>query len=184
MRFAQREAHPFFREDSYADRRPIYGGLYMKISKALTFGLIVVGLSVGTTKLKASDPMGVYAVIEKVVFEPNENAPERIQVWGVFSITEGKPGDFYQAPQRGYLYFTVPQGKEAVARKEWADLKSVAGTGQGIAFGNKYLFKGRFRKAEEKPASPDVYPFGVGVTKVESTSSMIAPLKKMLKQPR
>jgi hypothetical protein len=154
----------------------------MKISTILVFS-VLVGI-IGTIDLRASDPAGIYAVIEKVVFEPNENAPERIQVWGAFSLTEGRPGDFYQSPQRGYLYFTVPPGKEAMARKEWADLKSAAGTGQGIAFGSKYLYKARFRKSDEKPASPDVYPFGVGVTKVEPTSSMIAPLKKMLKQPR
>jgi hypothetical protein len=28
----------------------------------------------------------VYAIVEKVVLEPNENSPERIQIWGVFSV--------------------------------------------------------------------------------------------------
>src|SRR5262245_9751088 len=92
----------------------------------------VIGLTVVMNlQVKASDPVGVYGVVEKVVFEPTDKAPQRIQVWGAFSVSEGKPGDFYSPPQRGYLYFTLPSGKEELARREWADLKSVAGTGQG-----------------------------------------------------
>jgi hypothetical protein len=155
----------------------------MRITKVLAL-VFLVGVITGAVELKASDPVGVYAVIEKVVLEPSDSAPQRIQVWGVFSITEGKPGDFYQAPQRGYLYFTAAPGKEEVTRKEWVDLKAIAGSGQGIGFGTKYNLKARFRKADEKPNTPDVYPLGVGITKVEPQSSIIAPLKAMLKRPQ
>lgn len=33
--------------------------------------------------------LGLYGVIEKVVFEPNDTAPDRIQVWGTFAYVDG-----------------------------------------------------------------------------------------------
>jgi hypothetical protein len=93
--------------------------------------------------LAASGPVGVFAVIEKVVFEPNGTTAanaERVQVWGAFSYVEGGiqfAGPLYDV-ERGYMYFTLPNGTRTqvhAARNEWADLKAVAGTGQGVAFG-------------------------------------------------
>ena len=145
---------------------------------------ITVAIISGAQILRASDPVGIYAVIEKVVFEPNENAPQRIQVWGAFSLSEGKPGDFYQAPQRGYLYLTLPSGKETVAKKEWADLKAMAGTNQGVAFGSKYNMKIQVRKADEKPQNPDVYPIGMGVVKAEQQPATIQAIKDLLRKQK
>src|SRR5690349_3991397 len=51
----------------------------------------------------ASDPVGIYGFVDKVVFEPNDTAPERAQVWGGFALARDR-GDRYDAPQRGYLY--------------------------------------------------------------------------------
>jgi len=145
---------------------------------------ITVAIIFGAQILRASDPVGIYAVIEKVVFEPNENAPQRIQVWGAFSLSEGKPGDFYQTAERGYLYLTLPPGKETVAKKEWADLKSMAGTNQGVAFGSKYNMKVQVRKADEKPQNPDVYPIGMGVVKAEHQPATIQALKDLLRKQK
>ena len=39
--------------------------------------VIIVGL-LATTPLVASGPVGIYGIVEKVVFEPNENAADRI----------------------------------------------------------------------------------------------------------
>ncbi|HLQ77958.1 MAG TPA: hypothetical protein VK210_11420 [Terriglobia bacterium] len=114
----------------------------------------------------ASDPVGIYAMVDKVVFEPSEAAPQRVQVWGVFALAV-PPGDTYTAPARGYMYFSAGQGREAVAKTEWADLKSVVGTGQGVGFGARYTATGTVRKAGEKVANPDTYPVGgTGVVKV------------------
>src|SRR6266550_6236515 len=41
--------------------------------------------------------------------------------------------------ERGYLYFKIAPGKEEITRKEWADLKAVAGTGQGIGFAQYWV---------------------------------------------
>src|SRR5262245_42177864 len=145
---------------------------------------ITVAIISGAQILRASDPVGIYAVIEKVVFEPNENEPQRVQVWGAFSIAEGKPGDYYQAPQRGYMYFTLPPGKETVAKKEWADLRTMAGTNQGVAFASKYNMKVHVRKSDEKPQNPDVYPIGMGVVKAEQQPATIQALKDLLRKQK
>lgn len=114
----------------------------------------------------ASDPAGIYAFVDKVVFEPSDNAPERVQVWGGFALAKGR-GEEYEPAQRGYMYFKLAPGQEEVGRKEWADLKSVAGTGQIIAFGFRHYAKGTVRKPDAKPEDPDAHPKGLGLTKVK-----------------
>jgi hypothetical protein len=117
--------------------------------------------------VSASGPAGVFAVVEKVVFEPNEQAPERLQLWGAFAfVAGGIQGTFTAPPQRGYLYFSIPasatpQQRETI-RKEWADLKSVAGTPQGVAFGD-WFYVGDFSNANNR----EIYaPNGTGITGV------------------
>ena len=161
----------------------------------LTFIVGVILIFTAAT-VSASDPVGVYAIVQKVVFEPNDKAPERIQIWGVFAIADTtRGGDFYSKPQRGYLYYSLPKGKESTALKEWADFKAVAGTGQGIAFGaRRYPMLVKVHPDSEKPASPDSYApdssfaNGIGVTKVnpapgyqDNMTDIIAQLKAALK---
>jgi hypothetical protein len=107
--------------------------------------LVIAILLLATANLIASGPVGFYAVIQRVVFEPTENAPERIQVWGAFAVFDKDPArpGATSKPLRGYLYFKLPEGNaQAAAKTEWADLKSVAGTGQAVGFGN-WGFVGR-----------------------------------------
>lgn len=156
----------------------------MKISKTRILAFCCAVLTLTAVELRASDPVGVYAVVEKVVFEPNENSPQRIQIRGAFALADGKPGDGYEGPQRGYLYYTIPPGKEEICKKEWADLKAVAGTGQGIGFGGRYAAKGRIRKTDERPEAPDDYPIGIGLVKMGSQHrqpSIITQLKETLR---
>src|SRR6516162_10089380 len=98
----------------------------------------------------ASDPTGIYARIDKVVLEPSAEAPERIQVWGTFALAEGRGGDSYSKPVRGYLYYSLVKGKEDMCRKEWADLNKVAGKDQCVAFGSRYRPGGTLHKADTK----------------------------------
>jgi hypothetical protein len=116
---------------------------------------------------RASDPIGGYLIVDKVVLEPSD-APTTIQIWGSFALYKEPGGRAYGDPVRGYLYYKAPSGKEDVCRKEWADLKKAAGTGQVIGFGSSYELKalGKVRKASEKPASPDPYPVANGLTRV------------------
>src|SRR5207253_418191 len=89
-------------------------------------------LLLATVNLIASGPVGIYGIIEKVILEPNENSPERIQIWGAFAFVDGGPSrpGAISKPQRGYLYFTLPPGNDQAAKTEWADFKVLAGAGQ------------------------------------------------------
>jgi hypothetical protein len=114
-----------------------------------------------------SDPMGVYCILDKVVLEPATEEPLRAQLWGVCAVANSNDW-YFQPVARGYFYYSIPTGKDQIVLREWADLKSVAGTGEAVGFGRRYQPVGRFRKAEEAPASPDVYPLNIGVVKMNS----------------
>jgi hypothetical protein len=155
----------------------------MKTRTVNALALLTVACALTTVTLRASDPMGVYAVVERVVFEPSETEPQRIQVWGAFALSDRRSADTYQPAQSGYLYYTCPAGQATVCRNEWADIKSVAGKGLGIGFGGRYAPTGRVRKADEKPATPDVYPIRMGVIRMgglHDQPAIIAQLKAAL----
>jgi hypothetical protein len=176
----------------------------MKASRFALAGLIVL---LFVANLTASGPMGVYAIVDKVVFEPSESAPERAQVWGAFTFVDTSSGGNLPST-RGYLYFRLPASKEggseavvSAVKKEWMDLKSVAGSGQAVAFGSwrytgaldsthYYTKEGaqytdlRIRPESEIPASPAAYTTNVGVVKLDATShaSVIDGLKQAPKR--
>ena len=141
--------------------------------------LILTLSGFGVCKALASDPVGVYALVDKVVFEPNETSPERIQIWGAFAIAEGY-GYTYKNAERGYLYYKMNPEKSNACRNEWSDLKTVAGSGQIVAFGSRYGEKGTLRKKETKPENPDLYPVAMGLTKVKGKNDY-EPLKQLAK---
>lgn len=130
-----------------------------------------------------SDWTGVYARVDRVVFEPTKNAPQRIQIWGAFAIALRQSGSAYAPAQRGYLYFSIVPGKEESCRKEWADLKKLAGTDEIVGFGARHL-DSRLRKADEKPSSPDAYPVSSGLVKMNARGSDYAPIKELRSLPK
>jgi hypothetical protein len=142
--------------------------------------LAVVALfTLGLGVAQASDFVAVYALIDKVTFEPSADKPERIQISGVFAIASPMCCSLYQPAQRGYLYFTLPATKPDLARMEWADLKAVAGTHQVVSFGVRTLQEGlRVRKSDEKPSAPDVYVLGNGITPDRSNTDY-PPIKSL-----
>jgi hypothetical protein len=117
---------------------------------------------------RASDPIGAYALIDKVVLEPNTEAPLRIQVWGAFTFAREGDGDTYTAPVRGYLYYRAVEGKEDVCRNEWKDMKKIAGTGEVIGLGSRYnrAALGTVHRAGDKAEKADPYPLGMGLVRV------------------
>ena len=154
--------------------------------KRMLSGLAVVAVitALATDVLRASDPIGVYAIVDRVVVEPSSGPPQRIQIWGAFAVAQPDNPDNYGAAQRGYLYFSCPQGQAEVCRSEWADVQSVAGKSIGIGFGARRLNNGRLRKADEKPASPDDYPIRMGVVRVTGRAGQnetVAKLKAALR---
>ena len=138
----------------------------MKIKCSLLGAALLSAAMFGETTASASDPVGVYAYVDKVVLEPSDGKPERIQIWGGFALAEGR-GDTYTKARAGYMYFSVKPGEEEITRKEWNDLKSMAGKDEYVAFGARYKPRGTVRAADAKPETPDVYPTGFGLTKVK-----------------
>jgi hypothetical protein len=188
------------------------------MKKLVTFAGACIVLLFSLKTSHASGPVGIYGIVEKVVFEPNERAPERIQVWGAFAYAEGAGGRALSISpaKRGYLYFKLPTvipgfteaSQLETVRKEWADLKAVAGTGQAIAFGSwgyigdfgrldpatrsnnpPYLLERaprggemtdmRVRPASEAPASPAAYQTNAGIVKLGADGSHAAIVKQL-----
>jgi hypothetical protein len=149
-------------------------------------GAIVLAVFVmAAVTLRASDMVGVYTVVEKIVVEPTDAAPQRIQIWGAFALADQQSRNDYGPAQRGYLYYSCPSGQEAVCRREWADLKTVAGKDTGVGFGARYKPTGRVRKADEKPAAPDEYPIERGILRLSAgheSLPVIDRLKAALRQ--
>ena len=122
---------------------------------ACVAGLVVALAS--AAEARASYPMGVFALVERVAIEPNEQTPERIQIWGAFALAEDLTGNRYAPPARGYLYYRCSDSATDRCGAEWADLKQMAGTGKWVAFESTEHLGARVRKANEKPVSPDTY---------------------------
>jgi hypothetical protein len=131
-------------------------------------GLLAITLCLGV--VNASGPIGVYALIDKVTFEPGSDKPERIRILGVFIAAEQRPDNstVYSAPQRGYLYFRLPGNNAELARREWSDLKSVAGTRLVVGLGSSWSEKVHITSPDEEPKSPAEYPMGNGLVKINS----------------
>jgi hypothetical protein len=185
--------------------------------KGPKFLLWVAALLISSAVLFASGPIGFYGIVEKVVFEPTAEAPERIQLFGAFMYVEGAgQGLAVSSAKRGYLYFRIrsdipgftSEAQVEVTKKEWADLKAVAGTGQAIAFGRwgyiggfgvlqpdavasppSFLYENkpsggaradlRVRPASEAPSQPATYQTDAGIVKLSDTGSHAAIVKAL-----
>jgi len=154
-------------------------------------------LAVAVLPLRASDPIGVYSIVDRIVIEPAGSRPAAVQVWGSFSMAvprsrdgrQTKPansfgseqnGDVYGAIQKGYLYCTCPAGKETTCLREWNELKAAAGSNAIVGFGARYGALPRVRAASDSPASPDEYPLNTGVVKMGASYPANADLAAAL----
>jgi hypothetical protein len=142
--------------------------------------VLAAALALVTVTLSASDQMGAYCIVKSVVMAPDEAQPTTIQIQGACALATGGMGDdgkytpsWYAAPQAGYLYYRLPAGREEIARREWKDLKSVAGTGEIVAFGGRYAKMGHMRWADEKPSGPEIYPIHMGVVKMANFPRLV-----------
>ena len=131
--------------------------------------LSVVVVAALALPIGASGPVGIYGIIDKVVFEPSEQSAERLQVWGAFMYMDGDgvttAGTVVSTAKRGYLYFKLrsayagftSESQARASRNEWADLKALAGTGQAVGFG-KWGYIARFDRLQPdvRPVSPSL----------------------------
>jgi hypothetical protein len=193
----------------------VHNGRMAKLTRlSLTVGLFIVA----TIGISASGRIGYYGIVERVVFEPNESAPERLQVWGAFMYVDGGASQSGQTSEakRGYLYFKLrsdfagftSQAEVDRRKREWADLKAIAGTGQAIGFGAwgyigtfevlqpnsvaprpSFLFERmpsggeladlRVRPANEPPSKPATYQTEMGIVKLADTGSHAEIVKQL-----
>ena len=79
---------------------------------ALICAVIVLSATVVIAKHNPGKTIGIYAIVDKVVFEPDEKSPERIRIWGVFVVPVLMSSGHYKEPQRGYLYFRIAPSEE------------------------------------------------------------------------
>ena len=133
----------------------------------------------GVLTLRASGPVVVYAVIERVVFEPDQSSAQRVQIWGAFSLhsTDAPYSNTFSDAQRGYLYYRMnlpPSCRdrntsdpacadiEKSTRAIWSDLQKMVGNGSAVSFGGNIGAPnpGKIRKAAQQPESPDPFPLG------------------------
>ena len=170
--------------------------------------LIGIGVLFGVSHLRASGPLGVYAIVENVAFEPSESAPQRIRITGAFAYVENPDRSLQaSAAKRGYMYFKLPDDAAAAttAHREWNDIKAVAGTGQAIGFGNWFYVGGfgtiqpdvkttqiiessprggssadmRVRPESETPATPTNYQTNNGIVKLSADGNRAEVVKAL-----
>ena len=117
--------------------------------------------------LAKNTTVGIYAIVSRVT----ESSPNSIKISGIFVVPVRMSSGDYQKPQSGYLYFTIEPGTEETVRRDWNELKAIAGTGNVVAFGqywvpNPYDPQGNphhslevtVHSDSEIGATPDVYP--------------------------
>jgi hypothetical protein len=121
-------------------------------------------------KGKGTTGVGIYAAIDQVIFDQDGASPSLVRISGVFIVPVPMSSGQYKAPQRGHLYFRIPPGAEQAVRKEWSELKTVAGTGQIVGFacywvpnpsdpwGNPHHSLEVKVRTDGDATPPDVYP--------------------------
>ena len=154
---------------------------------------VVIGVVLASGSMVASDPIGVIAILTKVQMEPNDQAPERIKLWGAFSVPTPGGGVHRNPARKGVTYFKLTPGRETEIRNEWADLKAMAGTGRAVGFGSFWVpandpaRPGLHVAAEVRVYAEDAaavampYPTNIGIQRLGTyPADVIAELRTVL----
>src|SRR5262245_24049298 len=133
---------------------------FLRVTILLAASVVAAGWP---SRAQASSPMGVYARVDTVAYEPTKAEAVRAVVHGVFALHSGAAGFNYTAPQAGYMYFQCPAGNEAECRLQWQDLENAIGQNYCAGFGQQDQSFGTVRAEGTVPTSPDTYVLGMGV---------------------
>lgn len=118
------------------------------------------------TRRSLSDPVGVYALVDRVELLPNAEAPTTAKIYGAFAIGVGY-GDYYTTPAHGYLWFG-PDDKPDECVKQWRELESLAGNKQPVGFSSRHGQENvRLWRAGDPDARPGKYSTWMGLHKLE-----------------
>jgi hypothetical protein len=153
----------------------------MKRAFLLAAASTLVLLLPPTSVIAKNATIGIYAIVDRVTFEPGAGPPNSVRICGVFVVPVPASSGNYRTPQRGYLYFRIAPGTEQATRRDWSELKTLAGSGKVAGFGQYWVPNPDDPQgnphhslevavhAEGDVASPDVYPLPrlEGVTEVK-----------------
>src|SRR5262245_5177241 len=126
----------------------ILGGRAMK--RALGLGACWLTL-LTAGELRASGPTGLYVLVEQVIVEAQgAKEPERVKIKVVFmnELDNQNANGVARKPKTGWMVFKLSQGKEALCRAEWKDLKALAGQNKVVAFGSAHAPYLKYRVAD------------------------------------
>jgi hypothetical protein len=72
----------------------------MRAAKVLFLSWVGILLLTQVSLAKNGD-IGIYGIVDKVVFEPSKHSPQRIQIWGLFVVPVPMSSGEYKTPERG-----------------------------------------------------------------------------------
>ena len=158
--------------------------------------IAIAGLAasaVAAFRVLPSDPIGCFALVDRVVMLPDSVNPKTIQIWGAFVQTAAIEMDGeqivsieigrYANARRGYLYYTLNPKNPTAALTEWKDLQRVAGTGTVIGFGGAFENVGTIRRPSAPAVNPEVYPMGFGLTMAPQARRVPGIVSELLHVP-
>jgi hypothetical protein len=143
--------------------------------------------------VRASSPVGLYAIVDKVETDAGDGQPTKVIVHGVFIKADRSSKSGYSEPIEGYFYWAIDEEYEKECREEWAELAKLAGSGDVIATGSWSVREQRVRPAGETPEKPDAYKLNFGVLRLTDSSKPVQGkglrgrpehVKKLLAFPR
>ena len=80
-----------------------------------SYSIVVFLSAAAAMHVSASVPLGVYAVVDKVVLEPADAEPQRVQIWGTFALWDDRSGLGYRAPERDTCITAVRKSRSESA---------------------------------------------------------------------
>jgi len=128
----------------------------------------------------ASDPVGVYALLDRVELLPNADAPTSVRMHGAFAIAVG-PGEFCTTPAFGALLFG-PDDKPDECVKQWRELATLAGRPDVIGFSSRH---GQADVRLLRPGEPEKagrYSTWMGLQRVEGVD--YGPVRELRLLPK